>query len=48
MATIPDHYREMLEFAARNFQKILRAEAAEDANIVQKACFIIAKGWFIK
>ncbi|AIE61510.1 SWIM zinc finger family protein [Bacillus methanolicus] len=48
MATIPDHYREMLEFAARNFQKILRAEAAEDANIVQKGLLHYRQGMVYK
>ncbi|EIJ80360.1 hypothetical protein PB1_08362 [Bacillus methanolicus PB1] len=48
MAPIPDHYREMLEFAARDFQKMLRAEAAEDANIVQKGMILYRQGMVYK
>ncbi|MDE3840270.1 hypothetical protein C0966_13095 [Bacillus methanolicus] len=48
MAPIPDHYREMLEFAARNFQKMLRPEAAEDASIMQKGMILYRQGMVYK
>jgi hypothetical protein len=48
MAPIPDGYHEMLEFSARKFQQVLRPEADEDVNIVQKGMLLYRQGMVYK